>query len=501
MILALAITLTAAPLGAQEGGGVEVGLFARYSLFDASLPMDNRLGGGARMGAFLFPNLLIEADVSYTSTVEGGDETARYVPFHAYVVYSHPLSTRASLRLGAGWAHNEYPHLRDGADNGVAGLVSLRVLLEPSVALRVDGTLDFMPVPANLAAVNTNTGLQVGLSFRFGRPGSSPPAGPVVIGVPSEPADEPVPVREGDADRSRETAAQADSGAVVPPGGTVNRADPDSMQPADTGAMTPVETGRAASADSAVRLPSEPRAVASPDTSPAAPADTAAVISADRRDLAPADTATDTGAADPGDTRGLEPADTSALGGAAATDSLAARRSERPEEAGQGEAAADRAPDPVPAAAREAPPVEAAGVADRREPRPGEARYAVPAGFALPSFGESVVLEGVVFGGPRTALLMPRSQAVLNGVAAAIQNGPPGAVYEVAGYTDDAGDANFNERLSLARANVVRWYLLGRGVAPERLVAEGYGPAQPRTSNETEEGRALNRRVELRRLR
>jgi OOP family OmpA-OmpF porin len=45
------------------------------------------------------------------------------------------------------------------------------------------------------------------------------------------------------------------------------------------------------------------------------------------------------------------------------------------------------------------------------------------------------------------------------------------------------------------------WYLLDRGVAQEQLVTKGYGPANPRASNATEEGRARNRRVELRRVR
>lgn len=475
MILALAIATTVTPLGAQESGGVEIGVLARYSIFDGSLPMENRLGGGARLGAFLFPQLLVEADLSYTSTVEG-DETARYVPFHAYVVYSHPLSPRASLRIGAGLAHNEYPHLRDGADNGVAGLASLLVALQPSLALRMDATFDFMPVPANLAAVNFNTGVQVGLSYRLGSPGSSPPVGPVVIGAPAEPDAEPeappIEVDEAAGDRPTDTATRPDSAAVAPPGRTAaTRADTTAVVSADSGAVAPAQTGIAAPTDSAPRLPVD--AAPSPDTS--------RVIAGGRGTVVPADT----GVAARPDTSGL--AETRAAG-----ESPEAARSA---DAGNAERAARAG------AVDTGNVAEPADIADLEEPRPSEERYAAPLGFALPAVGESVVLEGVAFGGPRTALLTPRSQAVLNGVAAAIQGGPGGAVYEVAGYTDDGGDANFNEWLSLARANVVRWYLLGRGVDPERLVAEGYGPSRPRSNNETEQGRARNRRVELRRLR
>ena len=58
----------------------------------------------------------------------------------------------------------------------------------------------------------------------------------------------------------------------------------------------------------------------------------------------------------------------------------------------------------------------------------------------------------------------------------------------------------FNMSLSLSRAVSVRSYLVGRGVPEDRLTAKGYGPDEPVASNETPEGRAQNRRVELRRL-
>jgi OmpA-OmpF porin, OOP family len=68
---------------------------------------------------------------------------------------------------------------------------------------------------------------------------------------------------------------------------------------------------------------------------------------------------------------------------------------------------------------------------------------------------------------------------------------------EVGGHTDDVGKADANMILSQNRANTVRAYLLMKGVAPERVTAQGYGLTQPVAENDTAEGRALNRRTEV----
>ena len=71
---------------------------------------------------------------------------------------------------------------------------------------------------------------------------------------------------------------------------------------------------------------------------------------------------------------------------------------------------------------------------------------------------------------------------------------------QVGGHTDNTGSAAVNRRLSAARANAVRDYLISKGVAADRLTAVGFGPRKPVASNRTAEGRAQNRRVELTRL-
>jgi outer membrane protein OmpA-like peptidoglycan-associated protein len=67
----------------------------------------------------------------------------------------------------------------------------------------------------------------------------------------------------------------------------------------------------------------------------------------------------------------------------------------------------------------------------------------------------------------------------------------------VIGHTDSTGSNAHNQALSERRAGAVQQYLLGRNVVPQRLAATGRGESEPRASNSTEEGRALNRRVEL----
>lgn len=70
-------------------------------------------------------------------------------------------------------------------------------------------------------------------------------------------------------------------------------------------------------------------------------------------------------------------------------------------------------------------------------------------------------------------------------------------VVEIAGHTDSVGSASYNLELSQRRASSVGAYLNSRGVSNERLLLVGYGLTRPIASNDTAEGRAQNRRVEI----
>ncbi|HZI22382.1 MAG TPA: OmpA family protein [Gemmatimonadales bacterium] len=109
-----------------------------------------------------------------------------------------------------------------------------------------------------------------------------------------------------------------------------------------------------------------------------------------------------------------------------------------------------------------------------------------------------VILRGVTFETGKSAL-KPNSFTVLDIVAQSLM-GNPDIRIEIAGYTDNTGAASTNARLSQARAEAVRAYLASKGVAPNRMVAKGYGPANPIAPNTTTAGREQNRRVELHQL-
>ena len=93
--------------------------------------------------------------------------------------------------------------------------------------------------------------------------------------------------------------------------------------------------------------------------------------------------------------------------------------------------------------------------------------------------------------------MKPESEARLQQVIDTL-NAHPDVAMEIAGHTDSIGKAAYNQRLSLKRAEKVRDYLVEHGIAAERLQAKGYGESQPTSDNNSDAGRAENRRVELR---
>ena len=109
---------------------------------------------------------------------------------------------------------------------------------------------------------------------------------------------------------------------------------------------------------------------------------------------------------------------------------------------------------------------------------------------------EAVIsLEGVHFGF-NEATLTPEARAILDKAAGLLKTNEH-VVVEVAGHTDSVGSEEYNQALSERRAVAVKDYLESQGITATRLSARGYGETQPVASNDTDAGRALNRRVEL----
>jgi outer membrane protein OmpA-like peptidoglycan-associated protein len=96
-----------------------------------------------------------------------------------------------------------------------------------------------------------------------------------------------------------------------------------------------------------------------------------------------------------------------------------------------------------------------------------------------------------------SATLRPSSNAQLDAIAA-ILKAYPNVNLKIGGYTDNVGDDAANQKLSQARAESTMKALVERGTAAGRLEAEGYGEQHPIASNETEEGRQRNRRIDVR---
>ena len=109
---------------------------------------------------------------------------------------------------------------------------------------------------------------------------------------------------------------------------------------------------------------------------------------------------------------------------------------------------------------------------------------------------EDLVLRGVTFK-TNSAVITPTSKLVLDSAVAYLK-ARPNAAAEVRGHTDSVGNDEANMRLSKARAEAVRDYLIAGGIDAGRLTANGYGETEHIAPNDTPAGREQNRRVTLR---
>ena len=119
-------------------------------------------------------------------------------------------------------------------------------------------------------------------------------------------------------------------------------------------------------------------------------------------------------------------------------------------------------------------------------------------GVDVTSDGQSILVNlpnGVTFPVDSSAI-EPSFRPTLDDVAASLVK-YPNSLIDVYGHTDSTGSDTYNQALSERRARAVADYLTSRGVAASRLRSQGFGETQPVASNLTEEGRAANRRVEI----
>jgi len=135
------------------------------------------------------------------------------------------------------------------------------------------------------------------------------------------------------------------------------------------------------------------------------------------------------------------------------------------------------------------------GVVDRIDQCPD-----TPAGDPVDQRGCTLrgeyVLEGTAFE-TNSDRLTQEAMGILDGAVVTLKKYPD-LRFEIGGHTDNTGAAEYNEGLSLRRAQTVHDYLAANGISVSRMTVRGYGESSPIATNDTAEGRATNRRVSLR---
>ena len=459
LVLFGSLLVTAVPSFAQSPGTFEIGGFARYAFFDDDLNLEDKVGGGGGLGIFLARNLAIEAEGAFTST---NTETGTTVdvdntPIRGRLTYHIPLGGYASaIRIGAGYVRNMYSsdvEALDVDDDGATGVLGLRVGLGKRFALQVDGTVDYVPSPSEDRAVDLDNYMNLGVQ-----------AGGVILLGNSYDKDEDG-VEDGD-DRCLGT----------PTGETVD---------ADGCGASQRDTDLDKVNDSADRCP---------DTASGASVD-AEGCSPEQKD-ADADGVTD-GSDKCRDTPKGEPVDASGCS-ASQLDTDGDKVMDNADKCAETPAGAT-------VDAQGCSPEQLDSDADTVSDAVDQCKD-TPTGQVVDEKGcpqlfetgaKTLVLEGVTFESGATEL-NDASKAILLNVATSLAANPDVHV-EIGGHTDNTGSRKANTRVSQARADAVQEFLEANGVAVGQTTAKGYGPDKPVASNKTAEGRAQNRRVELKR--
>jgi len=453
--LGICLLLTLASAGkafAQSPGTFEIGAFARYSLFDNDLNLEDKVGAGGTLGIFLFRNLALEAEGAYTKTnpETGADADITNTPFRGRLTYHIPLGGWASaIRIGAGYVRDMYGDDADFDGNGATGVLGLRVGLSQTFALNVDGTVDYVPSPPDEVGLDsyTNFGVQGGLVLLFGN----------------------------DYDKDKDGLMDnKDSCLATPVGEQVDTRGCSASQR---------DTDRDSVKDNADRCP---------NTASGEKVDANGCSAAQLdKDL---DGVTDTADKCANTPSGQE------------VDANGCSASQRDVDGDGVMDDADKCLDSAPGEPVDpqgcARDTDADGVNDALDKCPG-----TPNGQAVDESGcgvlfqgaeRSVILQGVNFATGK-AELTDASKAILVEVAHSLAANP-GTRVEVSGYTDNTGSRKTNVRLSQQRAEAVEQFLIQNGASPAQISSKGYGPDSPVASNKTAAGRAQNRRVELHRL-
>ncbi|WP_229365963.1 OmpA family protein [Fibrisoma montanum] len=145
-------------------------------------------------------------------------------------------------------------------------------------------------------------------------------------------------------------------------------------------------------------------------------------------------------------------------------------------------------------APRPTPPAQTAGAATATNTATVATRPTPPPPLVAKT-GETTQLRAIQFVQSKPDLL-PEAQPALEQLLAFMQNNPTVEI-ELSGHTDNQGNFDKNMALSKERVDVVKKFLVKNGIKARRISTKGYGPTRPIASNNSEETRRLNRRVEM----
>jgi outer membrane protein OmpA-like peptidoglycan-associated protein len=141
--------------------------------------------------------------------------------------------------------------------------------------------------------------------------------------------------------------------------------------------------------------------------------------------------------------------------------------------------------------------VTGAVIGKKMDKQAEEIKNEVP-GAKVERVGEGIVVEfnsQILFGFDKSDL-SAEAKTNLNDLVT-ILNKYPDTNIEIQGHTDNSGTDDYNEKLSERRASAVSSYLRSNGITSGRVTTKGYGESAPKYSNDTDDGRAKNRRVEF----
>jgi outer membrane protein OmpA-like peptidoglycan-associated protein len=512
LLAALAVACLSAPAWAQSGekGQVELGIYGLVTSYNNdNVGLESKIGAGGLLGYYFTSTFSLEAFADHTTTTAKATGQDVKVTNLGATFYGHTRGTvLGSLYLGAGYTRVFYAGAVDTVDNSAHLILGDRFSLGGRAAIRIEGRMDWLAKsvlsPTEGSAINFGAAAVISV-FAFG--GAPRDADGDGVGNASDQCpDTPRGARVDDVGCPQDfdgdgVYAGIDQCPDTPAGAFVNEVgcptDTDNDTVFDGIDVCPNTPEGATVDDNGCPLDADQDGVFDgldqcPDTPLGATVDAdGCPLDGDLDGVYDGlDQCPDTPAGVTVDETGC-PAD---LDGDGVLNAV------------------DQCPDTPPGTEvdeRGCPPAlrdsDGDGVLDDQDRCPGTSvgvpvdavgcaiLFVVAEGVTRP-----LVLRGVHFEFNRSALT-PDSRPILDEVAASLLAHTDVRI-EIGGHSDSVGRRSYNMRLSLQRAQSVKAYLARQGVDPSRMETRGYGPDAPIADNGTGEGRAQNRRVELRLL-